>query len=62
MGSGFWESCRNGSDDLGVFALSSERYETGWLLSDTLAEYLDVFAPVEPVVEGRITEIAREAE
>jgi 5'-nucleotidase len=52
----------NGGDDFGVFALSSERYETGWLLSDTLAEYLDVFAPVEPEVEGRITEIAREAE
>ena len=39
-----------------------DTYQTGWLLSDTLAEYLDVFAPVEPEIEGRITEIAKEAE
>jgi len=37
-------------------ALSSESYETGWLLSDVLAEYLDELAPVSPEVEGRIIE------
>lgn len=47
----------NGGDDFVTFALSSERYETGWLLSDVLAEYLDAHAPVDPVVEGRIEEL-----
>jgi hypothetical protein len=39
-----------------LLAESTDRYDSGWLLSDTLAEYLDVHAPVEPVVEGRIVE------
>ena len=47
----------DGGDDFGVLALSSERYEAGWLLSDTLAEYLDAVSPVSPEVEGRIVEI-----
>ena len=50
----------NGGDDYTVLALSSESYETGWLLSDTLAEYLDEHAPVEPNVEGRILDLAGE--
>ena len=39
-----------------VFGLSSERYETGWLLSDALAEFLDEVSPVSPETEGRIVE------
>jgi len=46
----------NGGDDYVALALSSERYESGWLLSDALAEYLEAHAPVDPSVEGRITE------
>ena len=46
----------NGGDDYVVFALSSQRYETGWLLSDALAEYLDAVSPVTPAVEGRIVQ------
>jgi len=46
----------NGGDDYVVFGLSSERYETGWLLSDALAEYLDKVSPVSPETEGRIIE------
>jgi 5'-nucleotidase / UDP-sugar diphosphatase len=48
----------NGGDDYVVLALSSERYDSGWLLSDALAEYLDEMSPVDPDVEGRITEAA----
>ena len=48
----------NGGDDYVVFGLSSERYETGWLLSDTFAEYLDAKSPVSPENEGRIDELA----
>ena len=43
--------------DYSVFAILSERYETGWLLSDTLAEYLDGTSPVSPDVEDRILEL-----
>lgn len=46
----------NGGDDYAVFGLSSERYETGWLLSDALAEYLDEHSPVFTELEGRIME------
>jgi 5'-nucleotidase/UDP-sugar diphosphatase len=34
---------------------ASRRYDTGWLLSDTLAEYLSATDTVAPAVEGRIT-------
>ena len=46
-----------GGDDYSVFVEAQELYggyETGWLLSDALAEYLDVHAPVAPELEGRI--------
>jgi 5'-nucleotidase len=52
----------NGGDDFITFAEAMDRYETGWLLSDTFAEFLDIFAPVKPVIEGRITEPAPEAQ
>jgi len=52
----------NGGDDFEVFALSSERYETGWLLSDALAEYLDDVSPVAPEMEGRISEASAEVD
>ncbi|MEE8592990.1 MAG: 5'-nucleotidase, partial [Candidatus Bipolaricaulota bacterium] len=50
----------NGGDDYTVLTLSSESYETGWLLSDVLAEYLDELAPVSPEVEGRILDTSSE--
>ncbi len=46
-----------GGDDYAVFAEAMTLYggyETGWLLSDALAEYLDAHAPVAPEIEGRI--------
>ena len=43
-----------GGDDYTMFVNASDRYETGWLLSDALAEYLGVHAPVAPEGEGRI--------
>jgi 5'-nucleotidase/UDP-sugar diphosphatase len=46
----------DGGDDFSVFTEASDRYETGWLLSDTLAEYLRAFSPVSPSAEGRIEE------
>jgi len=46
----------NSGDGYSMLAESTDRYDSGWLLSDTLAEYLDVYSPVEPVVEGRIEE------
>ena len=45
-----------GGDDFSMLAEALDRYETGWLLSDSIAEYLDANAPVEPEVEGRIEE------
>ena len=46
----------DGGDGFGVFAQSSNRYDTGWLLSDTLAEFLAEQVSVAPEVEGRIGE------
>jgi len=46
-----------GGDDYSAFAEAAALYggyETGWLLSDALAEYLDAHAPVAPEIEGRI--------
>jgi len=34
---------------------ASDRYDTGWLLSDALAEYIEEMGSVSPAVEGRIT-------
>lgn len=47
----------NSGDNYTMLAESTDRYDSGWLLSDTLAEYLDVHAPVEPVLEDRILEL-----
>ncbi len=46
----------NSGDGYSMLAESTDRYDSGWLLSDALAEYLDVHSPVEPVVESRIEE------
>jgi 5'-nucleotidase/UDP-sugar diphosphatase len=46
----------DGGDDYVVFTEASERYDTGWLLSDTLAEFLAEQVSVAPEVEGRIGE------
>jgi len=35
---------------------ASERYDSGWLLSDAFAEYLESVGPVAPDIEGRITQ------
>ncbi|MFC2094849.1 bifunctional metallophosphatase/5'-nucleotidase [Candidatus Bipolaricaulota bacterium] len=47
----------HGGDDYSMLAESSDRYDTGWLLSDSLAEFLDQHAPVEPAIEGRIEQL-----
>jgi len=47
----------NGGDGYDVFNLASERYDTGWLVSDALAEYLDAVGDVVPEAEGRIVRI-----
>jgi len=39
-----------------LLAESTDRYDSGWLLSDTLAEYLDATSPVSPDIEDRIIE------
>ncbi|MDD4904062.1 MAG: 5'-nucleotidase C-terminal domain-containing protein [Candidatus Bipolaricaulis sp.] len=43
-----------GGDGYAAFAAGTRRYDTGWLLSDTLAEYLAATSPASPEVEGRI--------
>jgi len=43
-----------GGDGYAVFAEAADRYETGWLLSDALAEFLMVQSPVSPRAEGRV--------
>jgi len=45
----------DGGDDYSVFTEASDRYDTGWLLSDTFAEYLTAVGSVAPQIEGRIT-------
>jgi|GEM_PF-4255188 len=45
-----------------MLAGAADRYESGWLLSDSLSEYLDEMSPVEPVIEERIDEIPDETE
>ena len=45
-----------GGDGYSALAEAKDRYETGWLLSDTLAEFLGESDSVSPGIEGRITE------
>jgi len=44
----------NGGDGYD-YSGATDRYDTGWLLSDALAEYLESQGNVAPEVEGRIT-------
>ncbi|MCX6094668.1 MAG: 5'-nucleotidase C-terminal domain-containing protein [Candidatus Bipolaricaulota bacterium] len=44
----------DGGDGYAAFVNGTDRYDTGWLLSDALAEYLTAESPVSPQVEGRI--------
>ncbi|MDD5263223.1 MAG: 5'-nucleotidase C-terminal domain-containing protein [Candidatus Bipolaricaulis sp.] len=44
----------DGGDGYAAFTGGTDRYDTGWLLSDALAEYLAAKSPVAPRVEGRI--------
>jgi len=44
----------DGGDGYAAFATGADRYDTGWLLSDALAEYLEAESPVAPEIEGRI--------
>ncbi len=52
----------NGGDDYSVFGEASDRYDSGWLLSDALSEYLDAVSPVAPMIEGRIEQIFLESD
>ena len=45
----------DGGDGYDAFATVENRYDSGWLLSDTLADFLTERGSVSPVVEGRIT-------
>ena len=44
----------NGGDEYTMFAEARVRYDTGFLISDSLAEYLSAQGTVAPVVTGRI--------
>ncbi len=44
----------DGGDGYAAFGGGTNRYDTGWLLSDALAEYLTAKSTVSPQVEGRI--------
>ena len=44
------------------YSEASDRYDTGWLLSDALAEYLSEVGAVAPAIEGRIREDSAETE
>jgi len=45
----------DGGDGYDAFAAGVDRYDSGWLLSDALAEFLTERGSVSPDVEGRIT-------
>ncbi len=47
-----------GGDGYTMLAEPTNRYDTGWLLSDVLADYLREHASVRPTVEGRIERVA----
>jgi len=51
----------SGGDGYSTFQAASDRYDTGWLLSDALAEYLQT-EPRIPSVEGRISEVEAETQ
>ena len=46
-----------GGDGYTVFAEGTARYDTGWLLSDALAEYVRQASPLNTEVEGRIRRV-----
>jgi 5'-nucleotidase len=43
-----------GGDGYTAFAAGADRYDTGWLLSDVLAEYVREHSPLRVEVDGRI--------
>jgi 5'-nucleotidase len=43
-----------GGDGYAAFAAGADRYDTGWLLSDVLAEYVGEHSPLRVEVDGRI--------
>jgi 2',3'-cyclic-nucleotide 2'-phosphodiesterase (5'-nucleotidase family) len=43
-----------GGDGYTAFAAGTDRYDTGWLLSDVLAEYVREHSPLRVEVDGRI--------
>jgi 5'-nucleotidase len=43
-----------GGDGYAAFAAGTDRYDTGWLLSDVLAEYVREQSPLRVEVDGRI--------
>lgn len=45
-----------GGDGYAVLTQGTNKYDTGFLDSDTLAEYIRANSPVNPAVEGRITQ------
>jgi len=47
----------DGGDGYDAFADAAARYDSGWLLSDALAEYLTAHDAVAPKIEGRILEL-----
>jgi len=46
-----------GGDGYDMLAQGTNVYQTGLLLSDALAEYIQAHSPVNPTVEGRITKV-----
>ena len=44
----------DGGDGYAALAEGADRYDTGWLLSDTLAEYIQAMSPLRIGTEGRI--------
>lgn len=44
----------DGGDGFAAFALAATRVDTGWLVSDALAEYVQENTPLRPEIEGRI--------
>jgi 5'-nucleotidase len=44
----------DGGDGYDALTTATARYDTGWLLSDVLAEYLEAVSPISAAMEGRI--------
>jgi len=51
-----------GGDEYAVLAGVSDRYDTGWLISEAMAEYVESRGSISPQVENRIQETVPEAE